>query len=277
MLLQSTKNLLDKLLSNVGDMSLKRRAFEILEGLDLKAGNKILDIGCGDGFFLYLISSLSINLTLTGFDSDKRILTIARHNLVNKRLRLVWGDVVEMPFKKNSFNKVILTEVLEHVKDERKALAEVYRVLKPNGIFVMTVPNYNFPFFWDPLNWILQNIFSTHISGTNFFAGIWARHLRLYKRENLKKLIKNEGFKIEAIEELTTRCLPFNHYLVNLVARLLYDVKPSGKITDSLSKFKNVKKPWYIRLSFFLINTFDRLNEIFPGKHGLNIYIKARK
>lgn len=277
MSLQQSRDLLNKLLGNVGDMSLKRRASKILEGLDLKVGDKVLDVGCGDGFFLYLISTLPIKLSLVGFDNDKKILTIARKNLAHKRLRLVNGDATAMPFAENSFNQVIMTEVLEHVQNERKSVSEVYRVLKPNGILVLTVPGYNFPFLWDPLNWILQNIFGTHISGTNFFAGIWARHLRLYKRENLKKLIKNEGFKIEAIEELTTRCLPFNHYLVNLVARLLYDVKPSGKITDSLSKFKNVKKPWYIRLSFFLINTFDRLNEIFPGKHGLNIYIKARK
>lgn len=277
MLLQPSRDLLNRLLGNVGDMSLKRRASKILEGLDLKAGDKVLDIGCGDGFFLYLISSLPIKLTLVGFDNDKRTLTIARKNLANTRLRLVYGDVAAMPFAENSCNQAIMTEVLEHVKNERKALSEVYRILKPNGKLVLTVPSYNFPFLWDPLNWILQNLFGTHISGTNFFAGIWARHLRLYKRENLKKLIKNAGFKIEKMEELTTRCLPFNHYLVNVVARLLYDVKPTSATLDSLSKFKNVKKPSLIRLAFFLVNTFDKLNDIFPGKKGLNIYVKARK
>lgn len=277
MILQPSRDLLNKLLGSVGDMSLKRRASKILEGLDLKAGDKVLDVGCGDGFFLYSISALPIELTLVGFDNDKRILTIARKNLANRKLRLVYGDAAAMPFTENSFNQAIMTEVLEHVKNERKALAEVYRILKPNGILVLTVPSYNFPFLWDPLNWTLQNIFGTHISGTNFFAGIWARHLRLYKRENLQELINNAGFKIEEMEELTTRCLPFNHYLVNVVARLLYDVKPTSATLDSLSKFKNVKKQLLIRLAFFLVNTFDKLNDIFPGKKGLNIYVKARK
>lgn len=277
MILQPSRDLLNRLLGNVGDMSLKRRASKILEGLDLKAGDKVLDVGCGDGLFLYLISALPIKLTLVGFDNDKRILTIARKNLANRKLRLVYGDAAAIPFAENSFNQAIMTEVLEHVKNERKALAEVYRILKPNGILVLTVPSYNFPFLWDPLNWILQNIFGIHISGTNFFAGIWARHLRLYNRENLQELINNAGFKIEEVEELTTRCLPFNHYLVNVVARLLYDVKPTSAILDSLNKFKNVKKPLLIRLAFFLVNTFDKLNDIFPGKKGLNIYVKARK
>lgn len=277
MILQPSRDLLNRLLGNVGDMSLKRRASKILEGLDLKAGDKVLDVGCGDGFFLYLISALPIKLTLVGFDNDKRILTIARKNLANRRLRLVYGDAAAMPFAENSFNQAIMTEVLEHVKNERKALAEVHRILKPNGILVLTVPSYNFPFLWDPLNWILQNIFRIHISGTNFFAGIWARHLRLYNRENLQELINNAGFKIEEVEELTTRCLPFNHYLVNVVARLLYDVKPTSATLDSLSKFKNVKKPLLIRLAFCLVNVYDKLNDIFPGKKGLNIYVKARK
>lgn len=277
MILQPSRDLLLRLLGNVGDMSLKRRASKILEGLDLKAGDKILDVGCGDGFFLYLISALPIKLTLVGLDHDKRILTIARKNLANRRLRLVYGDAAAMPFAENSFNQAIMTEVLEHVKNEKKALSEVYRILKPNGKLVLTVPSYNFPFLWDPLNWILQNLFGTHISGTNFFAGIWARHLRLYKRENLKKLIKGVGFKIEETEELTTRCLLFNHYLVNVVARLLYDIKPTSTTLDSLSKFKNVRKSLLIRLAFCLVNIYDKLNDIFPGKKGLNIYVKARK
>ena len=267
----------EKLLRNVGDMSLKRRANKIIDGLDLKPEDKIVDVGCGDGFFLYLLSHLTVKLNLTGSDSDKRILTIAKKNLGKKRIRLVYEDATNMPFPKNNFDKAIMTEVLEHIEDDKKALREVYRILKPKGILIITVPSYNFPFLWDPINWILQNLFGTHISGIGFFAGIWARHIRLYKRRNLEKIIKDTGFKIEEIEELTTRCLPFNHYLVNLVARFLYDVKPYSKISDPLSKFKNVKKPFFIGLAFFTVNILDKLNDIFPGKHGLNIYVKAKK
>ena len=122
----------------------------------------------------------------------------------------------------------------------------------------------------------LQNLLGIHISGTNFFAGIWARHLRLYKKDDLVRLIRRTGFKIEEINELTTRVLPFNHHIVNLIARFLYDLKPSPKISDPLSKFKNVKKPLLIKVAFILVNTLDKLNDVFPGKNGLNIYIKAR-
>lgn len=265
------------LLQNVGDMSLKRRAKKIVEELDIKENDEIIDVGCGDGYFLYLLSNLPVKLNLAGFDNDKLVLGNAGKNLNTKKIKLILGDVTNMPFKANSFEKAIMTEVLEHVLDDRKALAELYRILKSNGVLLLTVPSFNFPFLWDPLNWTLQNVFNTHIIGTNFFAGIWARHLRLYKRRDLEKRILQAGFKIEEIEELTTRCLPFNHYLINLVARLLYDIKPPAEISDLISKFKNVKKPALLRLAFYLVNTFDKLNDIFPGKSGLNIYIKARK
>ncbi len=268
---------LEQLLKSVGDMSLKRRAAKIVYGLGLIKGDKIIDVGCGDGFFLHLLSSLPVKVNLLGFDYDKIVLGNAKKNLGNKKIRLVKGSATNIPFKEKSFDKAIMTEVLEHIEDDKKALAEVKRILKPGGILLITVPSFNFPFLWDPINWILQNIFGTHISGTGFFAGIWARHLRLYKKNEIVKIIKASGFKVVEIDELTTRCLPFNHHLVNLVARFLYDVKPSAKIADPISKFKNVKKPLFIQLAFFLVNTFDKLNDVFPGKNGLNIYIKAVK
>lgn len=268
---------LNNILDNVGDMSLKRRARKIIEGLDLRKGDRIIDVGCGDGFYLHILTKLPIKTNLLGFDFDKIVLANAGKNLRPEKIKLVNGSATKIPFKDKSFDKVIMTEVLEHIEDDKKALAEVKRILKPGGILLITVPNFHFPFLWDPINWVLQNIFGTHISGTGFFAGIWARHLRLYKKDDIVKIIKASGLKIVEIDELTTRCLPFNHHLVNLVARFLYDIKPSAKISDPISKFKNAKKPIFIRVAFSLVNTFDKLNDVFPGKTGLNIYIKARK
>lgn len=268
---------LNQLLDNVGDMSLKRRARRIILGLELTSKDQIIDLGCGDGFYLHLLKKISTSLSLIGFDYDSLVLENAAKNLKTKKIRLLKGDIAKMPFKTNKFRKVIMTEVLEHIENEKKVLSEINRILRPNGILVVTVPNYNFPFLWDPINWILQHFFKIHISGTNFFAGIWARHLRLYKKTDLIRIIKKAGFKIEEVEELTTRCLPFNHYIVNLVARFLYDIKPKNYLASSLNKFKNVKKPLFIKLAFFIVNKLDRLNDILPGKNGVHIFIKARK
>lgn len=267
---------LEQMLLNVGDMSLKRRARRIIKAVEPKKGEKIIDLGCGTGYYLYLLSNLPLNLSLTGFDYDQKALSEAKTMLADKKIKFIVGNIHKMPFKENSFDKVVSSEVLEHLENDNLALKETYRILKKGGSLVISVPSINYPFFWDPLNWILQHFFKTHIK-TGFFSGLWSGHIRLYDLLELRKKIEKAGFKIEIAEELTFWCLPFNHYLVNIVARLLYDVKISPKIANSLSKFKQSKKPLLIDLAFKVVNWIDKMNEFFPQKNGVNIFIKAEK
>lgn len=276
LLSKPTQDRLEKLLSNVGDMSLKRRARKIIESINPKKGEKIIDLGCGTGYYLFLLSNLGIKLNLTGFDYDKKAIREAYDFFHDKKIKFVTGDLHKITFKGNSFDKAVVSEVLEHVENDEKVLKEVYRILKPNGALVISVPGINYPFFWDPINFILQHFFKTHIK-KGFFSGFWSGHLRMYSLEEIKQKFERVGFKIEIAEELTYWCLPFNHYLVNIVARLLYDVKISPKIADNLSKFKETKKPILIDLIFKFVNWIDKLNEIFPQKNGVNVFIKARK
>lgn len=267
---------LEQLLDNVGDMSLKRRARRIIEELNPQRGEKVIDLGCGTGYYLFLLSNLPTNLDLTGFDNDNRVMNEAKYSLSDKNIDFVVGDLHKMPFINNSFNKAVASEVLEHVQDDELVLKEIYRLLKPGGILVISAPSINYPFLWDPINWILQHIFGTHIK-SGFFSGLWSGHLRLYNLEELKMKFKKVGFKIEKSQELTYWCLPFNHYLVNIVARLLYDIKISSKIADKISKFKGNKKPFIFELAFKIVNLIDQLNEFFPQKTGVNVFIKAKK
>lgn len=270
------KDKLEKLLENVGDMSLKRRARRIIEELNPAPSEKIIDLGCGTGYYLFLLSNLPVKLNLTGFDNDQKAMQEAEEFLSSKNIKFVSGDLHEMPFEDQSFDKAVMSEVLEHVENDENVLQEVYRILKPGGVLVISVPSINYPFFWDPINFILQYLFNTHIK-SGFFSGLWSGHLRLYQLDDLKRKFEKAGFNVEIAEELTFWCLPFNHYLVNLVARLLYDVKISPKIADKISKFKESKKPLVVDLAFKFVNWIDKLNEIFPQKSGVNIFVKAVK
>lgn len=267
---------LEILLANVGDMSLKRRAREIIKEIDPHDSDNIMDLGCGTGYYLFLLSSLPVKLNLIGLDSDKKALEEAKESLKNRKIRFILGDSHKLPFKENTFDKIVASEVLEHLDNDEKALKEMYRVLKRGGVLVVSVPSINYPFFWDPINWLLQYFFGTHIKG-GFFSGIWSGHLRLYKIEELKKKFKRADFTVEIIKELTFWCLPFNHYIVNIVARLLYDVKISSKFADNLSKFKETKRSLLVNLAFGFVNLIDKLNTIFPQRNGVNIFVKAIK
>lgn len=279
MLKKSSKNIsidLDSLLATVGDMALKRRAKRIIEELELRKKDKILEVGCGNGYYLNLLNNLKYNFDLVGIDTDKLALADAKKFINDKTVKLILTDASDLPFKSNTFDKVIMSEVIEHVESEGRVLSEIYRVLKPKGILVLTTCNINYPFLWDPVNWVLQHIFKTYIK-SGFWAGIWNQHLRLYKKDVLNKIVRRAQFKIEISEYLTRWCLPFNHYLVNFIARLFYQGSLPEGISKGLNKFKKEKGNILVRFILFLVNSYDSLNDIMPGNNGVSIFVKARK
>lgn len=269
----------ERLLKNTGDMALKRRAKLILNELNPQNGDKILDVGCGDGFYLHLLSNLGIKLDLIGTDFDKRALESAKRNLRGRGIKLVWGDLMKkLPFKDNSFDKIIVSEVVEHLPDDLKGLKEIHRVLKLGGTVCITVPHASYPLFWDPVNWFLEHLFDTHIK-SGFFAGIWNQHKRLYDKEQIKKVVARAGFKVKGTESLTWWCLPFNHNLLHFMARKLYGGTLSAITAKDVSKFElSKKRPFFMETAFKIVNAIDRLNDFYQTKNkGVGVFVKARK
>lgn len=274
-----TKEKIEKLLANTGDMALKRRARRIVEELDPKEGERILDVGCGDGYYLHLLSNLGLKLDLTGADFDPNALASAKRNLKGKKIKFFQADLMkELPFKSESFDKAVMSEVAEHLPDDVKGLKEVRRVLKPGGTLVLTVPNANYPFLWDPVNWILEHLFNTHIK-TGFWAGIWNQHIRLYTSQEIARVVEKAGFKVERVESLTFWCLPFNHNLMYFAARKLYGGSLSPKTVKAISKYeKAAKRPFLIGLAFRTVNLIDKLNDLYqPRTQGVGVLAKVFK
>ncbi len=272
------KNKLKSLLKNTGDMALKRRAGIIIEELDLHGGEKIIDVGCGDGYYLYLLSNLGMKLSLTGVDFDRRALESAKKNLWRKKVRLVHGNLMsKLPFDDATFDKAVMSEVVEHLPNDVRGLKEVKRILKKNGTLILTVPNANYPFLWDPINWLLEKLFNTHIK-SGFWAGIWNQHIRLYKPRQIQRVVSKVGFRVSMVESLTYWCLPFNHYLLNFGARILANDK-SHNLAKGANKFsKSAKRSTITDLFFTLTSLVDKLNDLYmPKSFGVSIFLKAKK
>ena len=267
---------LDISLKTVGDMALKRRARKVIEGFELRSRDKILEIGCGNGYYLSLLNRMGMKLNLIGIDNCQLALDDAKKYIGDDSVKLILCDAAKLPFKNNSFDKILMSEVIEHVENEELVIKEALRVLKKGGIMTLTTCNIEYPFLWDPVNWVLQRLFNKHIK-SGFWAGIWNQHTRLYELSVVERLVQRAGFNIEEAASLTGWCLPFNHYLVNLVAKLFYAGKLPQSLSKGMNKFKNSKQSIIIRILFYFVNFVDKINDLLPLNIGVSIFIKAKK
>ncbi len=101
---------------------------------------KTIDIGCGNGYLLEQLHKKSPHAELHGLEYSKGLYESSKQRLKEKA-KIINGDAEEMQLEDNTFDRVICTEVIEHVKNPSKVLKEIHRILKQDGIVTMTIPN----------------------------------------------------------------------------------------------------------------------------------------
>jgi len=249
---------LQKILSKTGDLNFKRRVITMLDYLDIQPGDNILDMGCGEGFYSMVLDNL-YNCKITAVDFDPEILALA-HKWLDGRsnVTLEQGDITKLRFPDSSFDKIVCTEVLEHIDDDKTAIKELYRVLKPGGVIAITVPNKNYPLLWDPLNKVRESLGLGHFSPmSGFWGGIWAKdHKRLYLPSELRGLAENAGFLTEDLRVLTHFGVPFNHLILWLGKNLYTKLPVPEDVKRAMEKFEWGEEPEkHPSLSFFILNT----------------------
>ena len=100
------------------------------------ANKKVLDMGCRDGI---LTRHFIEQNEVTGLDIDKLALEACKNNL---NIKTIWADFsLQIPIPTSSFDVVIAGEVIEHLPYPEITISEVSRILKPEGLFIGSVPN----------------------------------------------------------------------------------------------------------------------------------------
>lgn len=115
------------------------RVDKIMKLLDIKQEDKILEIGCGLGYYTKQIATITPNLVTT--DISQNYLIKAKLYNPYKIIDYVCCSGEELPFADNSFDKVLMSEVIEHLLDWKMGIREVQRVLKPGGKLIIATPN----------------------------------------------------------------------------------------------------------------------------------------
>lgn len=147
---------------------------------DIK-NKKILDIGCGFGWFELGMLKKGVK-EIAGIEISAQDLKSTRENIKDKRAVFKIGGALKLPFKDNYFDTVVAWEVIEHIpkNTEDKMFKEVKRVLKKNGTFYLSTPYDSFwSKYFDPAWWLIGH-----------------RH---YSKEKLTGLGDRNGFMISKI------------------------------------------------------------------------------
>ena len=104
----------------------------------LTGTDKVLEIGCGTGYFTKEI--IKSGAFVTAIDISPELLAIAKDEIMTDNVNFVIENAYEMSFADNSFDSIVGSSVLHHL-DIEKAVSEMYRVLKPGGSIYFTEPN----------------------------------------------------------------------------------------------------------------------------------------
>jgi 2-polyprenyl-3-methyl-5-hydroxy-6-metoxy-1,4-benzoquinol methylase len=158
----------------------------IMRAAGNRRGTAILDVGCGSATLLGLLKRQEFRVR--GVDSSAEAAKIAK---VENGVDVAVGSLEEAHFPDQSFDVVTLFHVMEHVTNPRGVLAEVARVLKPNGVLVLQVPNIE--------SWQFK------IFGAKWYGLDIPRHVIDYSKRSMLKLLTDSGFVPARIRHFNLR------------------------------------------------------------------------
>lgn len=157
----------------------------VFQGLKVqKKPIRILDAGCGDGINLKYLDSLD-NTVLTAFDYNPLRVQRVKEEFPNVSAHQV--DLTDITVDSGPFDLILLSQVLEHIENDLKALQQLKQLLAPNGRFIVGVPNEGCL-----LARLRNHVLEPNIAKTT-------DHVNFYTEGVITNLMKQAGFEVESI------------------------------------------------------------------------------
>lgn len=160
--------------------------------LGLVPGDLVLDAGAGFGRHAYEVARRGGRIVALDYADDEVRTTRATFGAMLEEGQIrrdsyvgaLRGDATRLPFPDDTFDRVITSEVLEHIQDDVSAIAELVRVLRPGGSFACTVPSW-----WpEKINWKL----SDEYHAPKALGG----HVRIYSQTELTAKLRAAGLDV---------------------------------------------------------------------------------
>jgi SAM-dependent methyltransferase len=189
----------------------ERRLQLIVAAAEDLALGRILDDGCGVGQYLSRLSAAARAAHGVELEADRAAEAARRAS----RASVLRAAGEALPYASGSFDLVLSHEVIEHVADDRRAVAEIVRVLRPGGRLVLFAPNRGYPFETHGVFWRGRYHFG-NIPLVNYLPRRWrdrlAPHVRAYRKADVQRLL--DGLPATVVE----RRIVFGAY-DNIIAR----------------------------------------------------------
>jgi ubiquinone/menaquinone biosynthesis C-methylase UbiE len=156
--------------------------------LEPRPGERILDVACGSGYWTRKLAAAH-GCTVVGIDSSEREIAAAKRHHNGMHCTYLLSSAETLPFPAASFDKVISVCALEHFSSDTAALAEMFRVLKPDGILALSVDSMSGPYMtesyrkWHAREHFVQNY---------------------YDLASIRKKLRAAGFELEEHRYLLT-------------------------------------------------------------------------
>jgi SAM-dependent methyltransferase len=159
--------------------------------LGIRPGEVVLDLGCGGGRHCFEGVRLGARVVALDADGAEVSAVAAMLAALDADTRppglgvVARGDARRLPFPDATFDRVIASEVLEHIPADHEAMAELTRVLRPGGTMAVTVPRFG-P---ELVNWALSDRYHSRPGG----------HVRIYRRSQLVSRLVRAGLRLEGV------------------------------------------------------------------------------
>ena len=159
--------------------------------LGLTSGDKILDLGCGFGRHAFEAARRGANVVALDAGREEvegvaatfaAMVQAGELTTPNLHTASVQGDALALPFPDGAFDRVICSEVLEHIPNDVGAMRELARVLRPGGTMAITVPRFG-P---ELINWALSDAYHNVPGG----------HIRIFRKSQLEKRLTSVGMQV---------------------------------------------------------------------------------
>ena len=228
----------------------RRRVLEAALARNLKFSpteRKVLDVGCGAGGNILFLKNFG---RVTGFDISEEALSFSSDKGFSQ---LVLGRAEKMPFPNGSFGIVSALDCIEHIEDDGAALQEMHRVLKDDGILLLTVPAHR----W---------LWSRHDEALH--------HKRRYTEKELRGKIQSRGFVLQEITHFVVPAIPFLLFQKSM-RKIKKTLFPNRK--EIIDTYDVLLPPPLNRALVMWLAVERMVMEKFPIPLGSSLLVVARK